>query len=164
MVVVATTRRWEMPDGVMQWLDERTGEAEVLRRGRRFRARLRDVDVPARHSGAHVHFDVRTLDGVEQAVEVRLRDGRRSSPRHHRFGSLAGSRSSDAKAAASYLPSHPELRTGREHPLEIARSWASALAGGDVARAVSLYASDAEVHLPDRVLEGHDSLEAWLSR
>lgn len=152
-----------MPEGVMQWFDERTGEAEVLRRGRHFHARVRDVDVPARVSGARVHFDVRKIDGVDQAVEVRLRDGHRSSPRHHRFGSLAGSRSSDEKASASYLPAHPELRSGREHPLEIARSWASSLAGGDVAGAACLYASDAQVHLSDRVISGRGAVEAWLS-
>lgn len=152
-----------MPDGVVRWVDASAHEAEIVRGGRVFRAGFGDVEPVARHRGAHVHFDVLRSDGQERAVQVTLRHGTRVSHRQHRFGTLVGDRSDDAKGAARITGLHPELAGAKGlHPLEVARAWATAVASGDVAGALSLYAPDAVVHLPDRSPTGRQALQAWL--
>lgn len=152
-----------MPDGVVRWVDEKTREAEVVRGGRVFRAGIGDIEPVARHGGAHVHFDIRRAHGQERAVRVTLRRGTRVSHHQHRFGTLVGARSVDAKGAERITGPHPELAGEKGlHPLEVARAWASSVATGDVVGALSLYAPDAVVHLPDRSLTGRRTLQAWL--
>ncbi|HUI02521.1 MAG TPA: sigma 54 modulation/S30EA ribosomal C-terminal domain-containing protein [Acidimicrobiales bacterium] len=152
-----------MPDGVVRWVDTKDRIAEIVRGGRVFRARVGDVEPGARHGGAHVHFDIRRADGQEQAVQVTLRQGTRVSRRQHRFGTLVGARSADARGAARVTGPHPELAGAKGlHPLEVARAWATCVATGDVDGALALYAPDAVVHLADGERTGRHAVQAWL--
>lgn len=152
-----------MPDGVVRWVDARSGEAEVVRSGRMFRAKISDIEPVARHSGAHVHFDLRRSRGLERAVDVTLKRGTHVSHRQHRFGTLVGAQATDTKGLARVVGPHPELAgVAGLHPLEVARAWATSVASGDVVGALALYAPDIVVHLPDRRLSGRRSVQSWL--
>lgn len=152
-----------MPDGVMRWFDPRTGEAEVVRGGRTFPARAGDIETEARRPGARVHFDIRRVQGVEEAVEVRLRPGARVSHHHHRFGTLTGARRIDTKGPAPYAQVHPELRLAEVHPLEVARAWATSVAHGDIPGSIALYSADAVLHVADQPLVGRSAIGGWLT-
>ena len=56
-----------MPDGVVMWVDLSAGEAGIRRRRRQYVARVADVEPPARHVEARVHFDIRRHGGAETA-------------------------------------------------------------------------------------------------
>jgi RNA polymerase-binding transcription factor DksA/ribosome-associated translation inhibitor RaiA len=73
-----------MPDGVLQWYDDRRGEGRVVRGGREYPVRAADMEPRARVPGARLHFDVRRHEGVAIAVDVRLREGTRVSRRQRR--------------------------------------------------------------------------------
>jgi sigma 54 modulation/S30EA-like ribosomal protein len=151
-----------MPDGVIRWFDAKAGEAEITRGGRVFRARAEAIEPVARRAGARVHFDIERVDGTERAVDVRLRAGTRVSHRQHRFGTLVGARQADMKGPAPHASVHPELREPQVHPLEVARSWATSVARGDVSVALALYAPDAALHEGGQRLAGRTALEGWL--
>jgi len=152
-----------MPDGVIKWFDPKTGEAEVVRGGRAFPARRDDVEAAARHPGARVHFDIRRVHGVEEAVDVQLREGTRVSHHQKRFGNLAGSRHTNAKGLAAYAHVHPELDSAGTHPLEVARVWATAVAEGDIPGAIALCSPASVLHLGDESLIGPSAIHAWLA-
>lgn len=152
-----------MPDGVVQWFDEAEGEGRIVRKSREYPVTAADSEPAARRAGARVHFDVDRRGGVEVAADVRLRAGTRVSHRQGRFGSLAGARRPDAKAAAPFARPHPEL--GHDlatHPGRVAEAWAEAIAGKDVEGAMVFYAPGAVVHTPDAVLSGPSALRAHL--
>ncbi len=153
-----------MPEGVVRWFDVARGDAEILRDGRPYYAPPRAVEPGARHPGARVHFDVERVDGVEQAVDVRLRQSALASRHRHRLGSLAGARRFDTKGPSVVAKAHPELHLAEAHPLQVARSWATSIASGDVAGALALYSPHAIVHTQDgRSIEGSARLQEWLS-
>jgi len=151
-----------MPDGVIRWFDAKGGEAEIVRGGHVFPARAEAIEPVARRAGARVHFDVERVDGIERAVDVRLRAGTRVSHHQHRFGTLVGARQEDMKGPAPHASVHPELHEPEVHPLEVARSWATSVARGDVPAALALCAPDAALHDGEERLAGRTALEAWL--
>ncbi len=133
-----------MPDGVVQWFDQATGDAAIVRGGQVYRSSRAELETVARHPGARVHFDIRRDHGVQRAVEVTLRSGRR-----------AGS--------APFARPHPELgRSGASHPLEIARKWARCLRSKDLDAAMLLYSPDAKLHADGRTLSGRSHLKGYL--
>ena len=153
-----------MPEGVVRWFDESRGDAEILRDGRAYHAPPGALEPGARHPGARVHFDIERVDGVEQAIDVRLRQSALASRHRHRLGTLAGARRFDTKGPSVVAKAHPELHLAEAHPLQVARSWATAVAGGDVAGALALYSPDATVRTGDgRSIEGSAALQEWLS-
>jgi hypothetical protein len=151
-----------MPDGVIKWVDSKSGEAVVMRGGRIFPTRVKDIESVARRSGARVHFDIHREHGVERAVDVRLREGTHVSHHHRRFGTLTGATSVDTKGANPSAQLHPELRTPAQHPLEVARAWSTSVARGDVDGALALYSPDATVHIGDEAIVGRAALADWL--
>ncbi|HXY28804.1 MAG TPA: sigma 54 modulation/S30EA ribosomal C-terminal domain-containing protein [Acidimicrobiales bacterium] len=151
-----------MPDGVIRWFDAKAGEAEIARGGHVFPARADAIEPVARRAGARVHFDIERTNGTERAVDVRLRTGTRVSHRQHRFGTLVGARQADMKGPAPHASVHPQLREPAVHPLEVARSWATSVARGDIPAALALYASDATLHDGEQRLTGRTALEGWL--
>ncbi len=152
-----------MPDGVLQWCDTASGDAEIARGGRRYRAQLSEIEPPARHPGARVHFDIHRAHGLETAVRVTLRQGTRVSPRQRRFGNLAGARRNDTKGPAPFARPHPDLgRALAVHPVEVAQRWATLLTGGDLAQAMLMYAPDAQLHIGGEQLMGRRHIEAAL--
>lgn len=153
-----------MPDGVVEWYDPWTGEADIAVAGRHLRARATDVEPVARRSGARVHFDVVRDHGVDRAVDVRLRHGTRVSHLQGRFGDLSGARRPDVAGASPYEHGHPGLyRAAVTHPLEVANAWANSVVTGDVDGALSLYAPDAVVHTADREVAGERALRALIT-
>ncbi|MDY7106217.1 MAG: nuclear transport factor 2 family protein [Actinomycetota bacterium] len=153
-----------MPDGVLQWLDPSTGVAGVVRNTHRYRAELSDIEPAARHAGARIHFDIERRDGVEQAVRVTLRRGRRVSPQQHRFGTLQGARRRDTKGSSPFARPHPEIGTDLpSRPLDVVGAWAEAVVRRDLDGALLLYAPDAVVHTDDEgPLTGRRHLHAHL--
>ena len=151
-----------MPDGLVRWFDVARGDAEVVRDGKRYHVPAGNIDAEARHPGARVHFDIRRVEGAEEAFDVRLRQSARASRHRHRFGSLGGARRFDTKGRVPFAGVHPELRLAVLHPLQVARSWATSVARGDVDGALVLYSPDAAVHVRDAVLEDRAALTEWL--
>jgi len=152
-----------MPDGVVQWCDAATGEAAVVRRGRVFAAKLADLEPAARHAGARVRFDIEGDDGAARAVRVTLRRGTRTSPRQHRFGTLAGARRVDAKAGAPFGRPHPEVGHALvTRPLLVVETWAERLAQRDLDGALAFYRSDGVLHAPDGDVAGRSHLGSYL--
>lgn len=152
-----------MPDGVLQWYDERSGVGAVVRAGRTYLARAADVETAARRAGARVHFDVARDDGVERAVEVVLRPGDRAGDHHARTGTLVGARRPDEKSTAGYRQMHPdEVRVGAERPLEVARAWADAVRRGESDAALALCSPEVRLHLAGHDLVGRRQLDSWV--
>jgi len=152
-----------MPDGVVQWVDTSSGETAVIRKGRRFRAHVKDVEPIARRAGARVHFDIHREHGVEVAVDVRLREGTRASRTHRNFGTLVGAHRADTKGPDRYGHRHPGLeRVSDTHPLEVARAWASSVADGDTDGALALYAPDVVIHDADQETSGRAAARTFL--
>jgi RNA polymerase-binding transcription factor DksA/ribosome-associated translation inhibitor RaiA len=154
-----------MPDGLLQWYDERRGEGRVVRGGRRYAVRAEDMEPRARVPGARVHFDVTRQGGVAFATNVSLRRGTRVSRRQRRFGDMAGARRPDTRGTAPFARAHPEL--GRElatHPEAVVRRWAELVAANDLEAAALLYAPGAEVHVggEPEPLRGR-RIHTWLS-
>jgi hypothetical protein len=152
-----------MPDGVVQWVDPKRGEAQIMRGGQGFRARVADIEPVARHAGARVHFEIHRSKNAVSAVAVRLREGTRVSHHQHRYGTLAGARYIDTKGRGRSSRVHPELAGASGlHPLVVARAWATSVARGDVAGAAALYASDAVIHEGGEEITGRARIQAWL--
>ena len=53
-----------MPDGLLQWYDDRRGEGRVVRGGRRYPERAEDMEPHAPVPGARVHFDGKRRAGA----------------------------------------------------------------------------------------------------
>lgn len=152
-----------MPDGVLQWIDPKDGQAAVVRAGHVYAAASDDIEPVARHAGARVHFDIRRDAGVERAVDVRLRPGTRVSHHQRRYGTLAGARRPDTKGAAPFARPHSERgRMLASHPLETARRWVECLQARDVDEAWAMYAPGAVVHTPDGDLAGKSNVARYL--
>jgi cold shock CspA family protein len=155
-----------MSHGVMSWFDPSSGEGRVRRRSREFVALTGDVEPAARRAGARVTFDIRRVDGGERAVNVRLRRGRRVSPRQSRFGDLVGAHHADAKGHMPLTRKHGSPDRDRrleERPAEVARLWMRAVERGDVGVAGQLYASDARLHAGGRIQSGPDAARRYLA-
>ena len=152
-----------MPDGVVMWFDASAGEAGIRHLRRQYVAAAADMEPQARHVGARVHFDIGHGDGAETAVDVRLRSGMRSAPRHLRFATLVGARRPDTKGPAPFARPHPEYGLALAgHPLQVAGAWARFVAAGDMDQALALYLPDAVLHLDGATLRGHRHLWAAL--
>lgn len=152
-----------MPDGLLQWYDERLGEGRVMRRGREYPARAADVEPGARVPGARVHFDVKRHEGVNTAVNVRLRQGTRVSRRQRRFGDMTGARRTDTRGTAPFARPHPEMgHRLASQPRTVAQKWSALVAANDIEGAMLLYAPDAVVHTRDGDLRGR-RIHGWLS-
>jgi ribosome-associated translation inhibitor RaiA len=152
-----------MPDGLLQWFDDRRGEGRVVRGGREYPVRAADVEPRARVPGARVHFDVKRQEGVAVAVDVRLRDGTRVSRRQRRFGDMAGARRPDTRGTAPFAGPHPEMgRRLASQPRTVAERWAALVAANDIEGAILLYAPDAVVHTGDGDVRG-GRVHGWLS-
>lgn len=151
-----------MPEGVVHWFDAVRGDAEVVRGGQAYHVPTGAIEAAARHPGARVHFDLQQVAGVEQAVDVQLRQSARASKHRHRFGTLEGAHRFDTKGPEPYSGAHPELHVAVIHPMQLARSWATSVARGDVIGALALYSPDAVVHVDERALEDRTALSQWL--
>lgn len=152
-----------MPDGTVRWYDPHRGDAEVVRQGRAYAVPVGAIEPSARHPGARVHFDVERVDGAERAVRVRLRQSARASRRRRGFGTLAGARYADTKGAPPSAGPHPELHLAETHPLEVARAWATSVAGADTDGALVLYAPSAVVRAGDGSPGGRAAVTSWLA-
>lgn len=151
-----------MPEGVVRWFDENHGDAEIVRDGQTYHVPTGAIEAAARHPGARVRFDLQQVEGVQQAVDVRLRQSARASRHRHHFGTLEAAHRFDTKGRPSSSGAHPELHLAALHPMQMARSWATSVARGDLVGALALYSPDVVVHVDDRVFEGRAALSGWL--
>ena len=142
-----------MPNGRITWIDPSAERAGIARGGRSYVSRLADIEAGARHVGARVHFAVGRVEGMEAAVDVKMRAGMRSSRHHRQVGTLAGAHDPVQGAVAPFARRHPEY--GRHldlHPVRVVSAWGQALAEGDLDDALTLYTPDALMHLDGMVL------------
>lgn len=153
-----------MPDGVVQWFDPITGLGVVARRGRLFTVAVADIESSARRAGARVHFDVDTGPDGERAKNVVLRKGGRGARRHARAGALTGAHGMDTKGATPWQWAHSRSNLVRSSlPLDVMHMWARHVGGGELDAALSLYASDAQVHTPEATLTRNKHVHAFLA-
>jgi cold shock CspA family protein len=138
-----------MPRGVMIWFDPSTGEGRVRHGSRELVVEVDEVEPAARVAGARVTFDLVRVKGGQRAARVRLKRGKRVSPRRSRFGDLTGAHHPDQKG---HRPLHGRMATpervhrSEDQPVEVARRWLQGLAQGDVSTTSHLYTSDARLH------------------
>ncbi len=133
-----------MPYGLIAWVDASAQQVGVRRENRTYHARLAEVVPAARQVGARVHFDIARRDGVESAVDVRLRSHRGNG----RGGDLVGARSAVSGASEPATSRHPEYsRNLPLHPLQVVAAWGRHLAGGELDEALRLYSPDVVIHL-----------------
>jgi cold shock CspA family protein len=138
-----------MPRGVMSWFDPATGEGRVRHGSRELVVEADEVEPAARVAGARVTFDLVRVGGGQRAARVRLKRGKRVSPRRSRFGDLTGAHHPDQKG---HRPLHGRMATPErihrreDQPAEVARRWLQGLEQGDVGAASHLYTSDARLH------------------
>ena len=155
-----------MPRGVMSWFDPSTGEGRVRWGSRELVVDAGEVEPAARAAGARVTFDLVRIDGGKRAARVRLKRGKRVSPRRSRFGDLAGAHHPDQKG---HRPLHGRLTTPErvhrreDEPVEVARQWLQALEQGDVGAATHLYTSDACLHEEGTDDRGPGAVRRFLS-
>lgn len=154
-----------MSTGKIKWFDPTTGDARIVgRSGREYVARGADLEPAARAPRARVSFDVVREGNVVRAVNVRLHEGTRTSRLQGRFGSLAGARRPDAAGREASSREHPDREAGPAPrlPAAVARTWMEAMFEGDLSAAMSHYAPDAVVHLPQGDQVGHRAIQAFL--
>jgi hypothetical protein len=155
-----------MPRGVMSWFDPSTGEGRVRRGSREFVVEAGEVEPAARVAGARVTFDLVRVGGGQRAARVRLKRGKRVSPRRSRFGDLAGAHHPDQKG---HRPLHGRLATPErvhrreDQPVEVVRRWLQGLEQGDVGAASHLYTSDARLHEGGTEERGPAAVRRFLS-
>jgi len=148
-----------MPRGTIVWFDAGPGDAQIEHLGRRFPARVDDIEPHARTAGAVVHFDITRDDGVERAVRVVLVPGVRTSVHQHRRGDLAGHVRADATGHAAMsgrqLAAEPHRERLPAH--EIAETWLRHARYGELDDAAALYAPAAQVHVGSVTRRGLDA-------
>lgn len=152
-----------MPQGVMQWFDDRAGEGRVVASKREYPAYVGEVEPRARKTGARVHFDVERVEGVPTAVRVRLRPGTRNSPRQGRMGTLAGVARPEEKGRAPLTRRRTAvdaIMPGR--PVALVRRWLVAADSGRLDEVLPLYAPHALLHAPDGEVHGRPAIRAYL--
>ena len=151
-----------MPTGVLEWYEPATGEARVVRQGKEFPVPPGELDRDARSVGVRVHFDVHREAGVDYAIHVEARSGVRSS-RRRRANGRSGARHDERVAPAPFAAPHPEFGLDLDtQPMRVARQWAQALARGDLAELLRLFAPDAAVHHGEGTVRGHRHVQAFL--
>ncbi len=139
-----------MPTGRVKWYEPDAGEARIVAQsGGEYPASRHEIEPEARVANAHVTFKIRREDGVERAVDVRLREGTRVARAQHDFGDLSGASRPGADEAAP----------------RVARRWVDALARGDRAAALRFYAPDCVIHTRSGSTEkGRKAAQASLDR
>lgn len=137
-----------MPTGRVKWYEPDSGEARILARsGGEYPANRHEIEPKARVADAHVTFKIRREDGVERAVEVRLRKGTHVARSQHDFGDLAGAAHPDEKGRPGLSRRRTDVGLdANEPPAKVTRLWVDALARGDRAAALRFYAPDCLVH------------------
>lgn len=133
----------------MSWFDPSTGEGRVRWGSRELEVDVGEVEPAARAAGARVTFDLVRVEGGRRAARVRLKRGKRVSPRRSRFGDLAGAHHPDQKGHRPVhgRPATPERVHQREdRPVEVARQWLRGIEQSDVGATCHLYTSDVRLH------------------
>lgn len=141
------------------WFDEGTGEGMLRRNGREYPVSSSDIEPAARVPMARVHFDVKRLHGVQRAVNVTLRRGRRMGPHQHRFGDLAGAHHPDEKGHHPLTDDHPGTDWSFEgHPVQLIDEWTRLVGRGELSTARLLYAPEAVLHIGAEQVSGRDAI------
>jgi cold shock CspA family protein len=153
-----------MPKGILVWFDDQTGEGLIRRDGREYPVRISDVETSARVPNAPVHFDIVRHEGVRWAINVTLRRGTRVSPRHRRFGDLAGAHHPDEKGHRPLTDDRPGVDPAYEgRPTDLAEEWARLVNLKDLSTLRLLYAPEAVLHEGRKRVVGRDAIIESLS-
>jgi hypothetical protein len=140
-----------MPTGTINWFDPETGKGRVrTRAGKQYPIAQGEAERDATARAARVHFDIKHIEGIDWAMNVRLCRGTRVHRLQHRFGDVAGRRS------------HPV--GGDRSASTLLALWLDAVARGDIDAASALYAPDACVHIGEDVVRGRRSIRSHLDR
>jgi hypothetical protein len=150
----------------MSWFDPSTGEGRVRWGSRELEVDVDEIEPAARAAGARVTFDLVRVEGGRRAARVRLKRGKRVSPRRSRFGDLAGAHHPDQKGHRPVhgRPATPERVHRREdRPVEVVRLWLRGIEQGEVGATCHLYASDVRLHDGDAEDRGPAAVRRFLS-
>ncbi len=75
-----------MPDGTVTYYDSSIGRGRIEDSSGKYSVRAEDMAPDARSEGARVSYDVERDEPHDRAVNVRLIEGTRNTPKQHRFG------------------------------------------------------------------------------
>lgn len=151
-----------MPRGRVSFFDDSTGEGVIVAGGREYPVRAADVDAGPLRPRVPVEFDVVRDGGVERAVSVRVRTGRRVNKRQRRFGEVTAKSPGGAgiPPLSRRRPGLTRRRVGR--PLGLVTEWLGVLAAGDYPTAARFFAPDAVLTVGGREVAGRGRIEAEL--
>lgn len=148
-----------MPTGVVMWFDDVTGEGRLRRNGREYPVNSSDIEPAARVPLARVHFDIKRQQGIQRAVNVTLRRGRRMAPHQHRFGDLGGAHHPDEKGHHPLTDNRPGTDWSFEgHPVQLIEEWTSLVGRREFSTVRLLYAPEAVLHLGSEQVSGRDAI------
>ncbi|MDH3682550.1 MAG: sigma 54 modulation/S30EA ribosomal C-terminal domain-containing protein, partial [Acidimicrobiia bacterium] len=139
-------------------IDPDRGCVYIVRRGRSYEAPISEVESAARVPSARVRFKLRRNGGSDQAEQVRLRTGTRTSKRQRRFGDLTGAHEPGAKVATTATALLGVDVTTQ--PLRVVQAWLGAVGDANYDGAVALYHPSATVHTLAGPISGRRRLRA----
>lgn len=141
------------------WFDEVTGQGMLRRNGHEYPVNSSDIEPVARVPLARVHFDVKRTQGVQRAVNVTLRRGRRMAPKQHRFGDLGGAHHPDEKGHHPLTDNRPGTDWSFEgHPVQLIEEWTRLVGDRELSTARLLYAPEAILHMGSEQISGRDAV------
>lgn len=149
-------------DGRVMRIDRERECVYVVRRGRSYEAPMSEVETAARVPSARVRFNLRRIKGIEQAENVKLRVGTRTSKSQRRFGDLTGARSPGSKVKTTAQKEFGIDVTTQ--PFRVAKEWVTAVGSGDFDGSTSLYLPGAVIHTKDQDLSGRVKIRRLLEQ
>lgn len=154
-----------MPKGHVKWFDVKNGSGVVEHNGREYAVQSSEIDDRARVAGAPVHFDIQRSERGDEATDVTLREGTRTSPQTHRYGDQTGAHHPSDKGQTRQADLNPRIKRRRaytDRPRRLAEEWVAHLASGQIDWVVDLYAPDASVHEGEQTIAGGDRVRSYL--
>lgn len=151
-----------MLDGRVMRIDPERECVYIVRRGRSYEAPMSEVETAARVPSARVRFNIRRIKGIEQAENVKLRVGTRTSKTQRRFGDLTGARSPGSKVKTTAQKEFGIDVTTQ--PFRVAKEWVTAIGSRDFDGATSLYLPGAVIHTKDDDVSGRVKIRRLLEQ
>ena len=152
-----------MPDGIVQWFDEGTGEGRLISGSRRYACWADEMHPSTRSAGCHVHFDI-DRDGAT-AVSVVSRPHRRGQREARIPRGVVGRVAVASRRGGALTAAEDDLRrVVKPKPIHLARWWATAVSAGGIDEALAMYSPTIVVTIDGHPVEGRSHLRTALEQ